>query len=304
MTGPSIRLGSLPTFNAEDRDYRITAFDGWYGAAAPRAELVTSGGAPGAVAVGPWDDSEAYYTLTGLIRSTDRATLMSLRRELLAALPATEDVALDVLGNDEDVNLTAFVRRYDKPEITVEGSLLHFTFPLVATDPSRYGPTLASSLTMGVFTGSQWFTTFELDATPDPDLHYLAPDVVAGEGAVLFQQVEEMPDFPSSVTLTSEGDTTSRRLTIAVTGPVTQGDWQLINETTGDELYADLSLVAGQTVVFDCYRQRATLNDAPIDGLVFGDFLSLEPGGNTFRLTSGTTSAGFATIQEARPAYQ
>lgn len=447
MTGPRFRLGSqLPLFNDVDAGFRVTRFDGWWGVAQPRAELVPSGAGPGAVAVGPWDDSEAYYLLAGIISETDRAQLHTYRRQLTAALPGDTDVAVEVLDAD-DVDLQAFVRLYDRPTLDILGPSLVFEFPLVATDPHKYSLTPLTGV-MGVFTGSDWFrvysnpipnTSYEADVTGWPNLtnctvarstaqafeggasmemtassaaamtaktatgtsgfavvkhdsytfsarfraaatarscrvvvewftgagasiststgtsvtntttgwteatvtaaapataafgavgvEVLAPanaevhfvDKVVGPwGRVYavdtvptpdlfyrtYEQAQDASDFPPAVVLTSAGDTTSRRLTVSVTGPVTLGDWHLLNEATGARLWVDLSLLSSQTVVFDCLRQTAELNGADITNLVFGDFLTLEPGSNTYRLVSGTESAGFAQITDALAAYR
>lgn len=294
MTGPSIALSGLPTFNAGDPAFKITAFDGWWATAKPRAEILPSGVVDGAVAVGPWDFAEAYYTLTGVIRSADRATLMGYRRALLAALPANEDATVVVHGNDEDVDLQISVRRYDAPDIRVVGNNLLFTVPLVAVDPFKYADILLAD-EMTTFTGATY---------------YLAPSIVGGY-AIEFDTADYTLTFDTdaaegidqAAVLVCEGDATSRRLTFAVTGPLNEGDWFLLHEQTGDRLYLDRALTATQTVTFDCYRQTATLNGNSVDTEVFGDYLTLLPGSNTYRLISGTETAGSATVQ-GRPAYQ
>ncbi len=443
MTGPSIRLPGLPDFNAGDPAFKVTGFEGWYGTAKPRAELLPSGATHGAVAIGPWDFAEAYYTLSGVIRSTDRATLIDYRRALLAAFPADTDSTVVVLGNDEDVDLEVDVRRYDAPDIRIVANNLMFTFPLVAVDPFKYAATdLAGG--MVAFTGADWFLTlipqietidvngsFEVDITgwstyngstiahdtthqrsgsgclaitrPDSGagdvtrawcdafavtegatytlsgyntgqgnaemrvywydsgdveissqafgqafssggyihctLEVVAPvgaataqievaGISASVGhtdyadditvftdavgyAIGFDETDYALTFETDTTdglsqaavLTSPGDVVSRRLTIEVTGPLDQGDWFLLNEDTGDRLWADVALTASQTITFDCYQQHATLNGSDIDADVFGDYLTLEPGTNTYRLVTGTDSAGFATVS-AQPAYQ
>jgi hypothetical protein len=464
--GISFRVGTFAAlFNDTDDNFRITDFGGWWSRAQPRAELVPSGAGPGAAAVGPWDDSESYYTLTGVIRELDRVQLHTYRRQLLTALPADTEAVIEALDPDDD-DLQIFVRLYDKPDVTMIGeTLLQFTIPLVATDPYKY-LTTSSGLTgtVGVFAGSEWFLeptipaagsellpanvadgtdtssnttgwtaggayavlssdttkfyagarSLKIACTAATDTAYLTyqdhTNVTAGlryvfgtrvtadaavklraliqwrdnadvskgtsestlvtvpidgtwaeirvadvapagatraelvlrrndSGAgnytgnvytdawtlkaqaqpyvaftldtvptpddwdLLFTQAAPSSAFPEFVLLTSNGDTTSRRVTIEVTGPLTQGDWWVTNEATGDQLWADLSLQSTQTVVFDCFNQTATLNGADISDLVFGDFLTLEPGaGNVFRLVSGVQSAGFATIV-ALPAY-
>lgn len=304
VTGPSIVLPGLPSFNAGDPNFKITGFDGWWGTAKPRSELLPNGAAEGAVAIGPWDFAEAYYTLTGLIRSTSRSTLMTYRRALLAAFPATTESTINVLGNGEDVDLSVAVRRYDAPTIDVSANNLTFTFPLVAVDPFKYGTALADSMT--VFTGSSWYRTFTIDLVPNPDQFYWAHtiDLVPNPDqfyAAFATDVAAGADLAAN--LTSGGDTPSRRLTFTIGGPLLAGDWFILSDTTGKRLWANVAVAAGQTLTFDCYRQTASLNGASVDTLVFGEYLTLEPGANTYRLVAGTASAASATAT-ASPAYQ
>lgn len=304
MAGPSIEVGSLPKNNTGDPDVHMT-IDKWFTVAKPRAELVPSSTA-GAVAVGPWDLAEKYYTLRGTLTSGDPAQLYTWRAELLDALPANSDNPIVVYGNGETVDLQVFVRLYDEPDIEIAGQNLIFAMPLVATDPLRYGTGLSG--TMGVFTGSEWFTTFDVYTPPTPDVYYLpftldtvpTPD----DAYMTFEQATSVGPFPPAVVLTSPGDAVSRRIKFEVSGPVTVGDWKLVHEQTGDELWADLELVAGQSVVFDCYAQTATMAGASVDHLVFGDWLTFRPGSNTYRLVAGIQTDGFADIQDALPAYR
>ena len=290
VTGPSMTIPGLPSFNAGNPNFKVTGFDGWWNTAKPRAELVASGAGDGAVAVGPWNFAEAYYTLSGLIHSTDRPTLMGYRRALLAAFPANAESTVTVLGNSEDVDLIIDVRRYDIPDIRVEANNLLFTVPLVAVDPFKYAASLLSG-SMTAFNGTVWFQLFTIDTVPNPDqfFHALTQDTVA---AAL-----------QAAVLNSPGDVTSRRLTIDVSGPLLAGDWFLLHENTGRHLFTDLALASGSVIEFDCYRQRAYLDGQPIDQHVFGDYLTLEPGVNTYRLITGSVSTGTASVQ-GRPAYQ
>lgn len=299
MTGPSIQLPGLPNFNDGDPAFKVTAFDGWWNTPKPRAELLPSGVTHGAVPIGPWDFAEAYYTLSGVIRSTDRAALMAYRRDLLTALPADADSTIVVLGNDEDVDLQIDVRRYDAPDIRIVANNLMFTFPLVGFDPFKYAATALSG-SMTAFTGFNWFMTFTEDTVPDPDEHYLAFDTV--DYAMTFQ-TDVAEGANQAAALVSPGDALSRRLTVTVNGPLDAGDWFLVQDNTDRRLWVNLTLTANQTVTFDCYRQRADLNGNGIDTLVFGDYLTLEPGENTYRLITGSDSAGSATV-EGYPAYQ
>jgi hypothetical protein len=301
-----ITVGELPTFNATDRRFIAQGFDGFRAVPKPRSELVASGAAAGAVAVGPWDDSEAYYTLNGRIENSSQAQLLAYRMQLLDALPATVDSPI-VVADYDGVSRVAYVRRYDKPDITIRGNALLFSFPLVGLDPLKYGEDGAGGV-MGVFAGSTWYTTFAVDTAPTPDIYYMpfildtapTPDF----GYMVFQQDVASSSFPPAVTLTSEGDAISRRLTFEVTGPLDQGDWHLLHEQSGKELWVDLALTSEQTVVLDNYSQTASLDGSSVDSLVFGNWLSFEPGPNTYRLVSGTQSAGFAYVLNALPAYR
>jgi hypothetical protein len=300
-----ITVGAL-VFNAGDTRFTATGFENFRAVAKPRAELVPAGGAAGAVAIGPWDDSEAYYTLTGRIFASSQADLLTYRMQLLDALPATTDSPV-IVGDYDGVDRAVYVRLYDRPDITIRGNDLRFSFPLVGLDPLKYGIT-GEGGTMGVFIGDEFYQSFTYDAAPTPDDAYLpftldtapTPD----DAYFVFTQVVASGPFPPAVVLNSTGDAVSRRLTIVATGPLTQGDWKLINERTGNELWADVELVAGQSVVFDNYTQTATMEGSNIDNLVFGDWLTFEPGFNTYRLVAGEESEGFADITEALPAYR
>lgn len=309
MDGASVSIPGLPVSwpAGLDSNLRMT-LDGWYGTSAVRAELVPAATGGGSVPTGPWDHAEAYYTLRGLLHSptSDRGALLAFRRALIAALPSARETPLTVL-DDQDVNLTAFVRLYDKPEITLDTPNLQFSLPLVATDPLRYG-TASLAGDFGVFTGSEWFRTFVLDTAPTPDRGYWiydldtvpAPDVATR----IYTQAQSLSPFPPAAVVVSPGDAVSRRVMIAVTGPLTQGDWVITNETSDNEIYADLGLTGAQTLVFDSFSQTTTLNGTDVSNTVYGDYLTLQPGSNTFRLVSGSDSAGYATIQQALPAYQ
>lgn len=305
--GASIQLpGGLPISYPQGADSVRMTIDGWFGTSQPRAELAPSIAGDGAAAIGPWDSAEAYYTLRGLFNNEDQAVLLSLRRQLLNALPATEEVPITVY-TEAGEDRTAFVRLYDKPDITLAGPNLQFTMPLVAPDPYKY-EAVPLSAQFGVFTGSNWYKAFNVNTTPNPDVYWLpfvldtapTPD----RGYMTFTQQQSTSAYPPAAVLVSGGDVSSRRLAFDVTGPVTQGDWKIVNEATGDELWADTGLVAGQTIVFDCYTQTATMAGASVDSLVFGDWLTLEPGANTYRLVAGDPTAGFALVHDALPAYR
>lgn len=293
--GRTIRLAGMPDFNAGDAAFKITAFDGWFDAAVPDVVLVANGGGAGAVASGEWLLKEAYYTLTGHM-DVGRAEQATMRRALLAAFPTGQDGVLICLGNGLDEDLQIFVRRYDAPQVNLN-RLLSFSLPLVGVDPYKYG-LLPLTGSMGVFTGETWFRTYGFNGT-----NWVRTYAASGSNWVRnYQQLLPTGPFPPSLTLESNGDAVSQRVTFSVTGPLTAGEWWLLHEGTGQRLWAELSITADQTLVFDSHARTARLNGAVADHFVFGSWVGLHPGQNTFRLVAGTQSEAFATVS-ALPAY-
>lgn len=297
--GRSIRLPGLPDFNAGDPAFKINAFEGWFDGQTPVPVLVANGGGPGAVGVGDWEPAEQYYTLSGRISAAPESFAF-LRRSLLAALPANREVSLVCLGNDRDGDLQVFVRLYDKPTMPPGESVLRFTFPLVAPDPFKYAlEPLAGP--MGVFAGVNWFRTYDV-ATDPPSRTY---SLDTGQWVRTYSQQGDTGPYPTSLGLNSPGDATSRRITVDVVGPQADGWWvqrQDANGAIAERLWVDLALTAGQTVTFDCAQRTARLNGVDVSHLTFGDFLTLPPGGSTFRLVSADDQGGYANLS-ALPAY-
>lgn len=295
--GRSIRIPGLPDFNAGDVAYKITEFAGWFDGFAPSPVMVANGGGAGAVASGDWEPSEHYYTLTGRIDTGDRAALATLRGLLLAGLPAGQEAALECRGNGLDTDLKVFVRRYDKAQFT-PSSRLDFSIPLVAPDPYKYALTPLTGST-GVHTGEQWNRTYALSGSTWVRTYAL----VDGKWVRTYTQATPSGPYPASLTLTSPGSVSSRRVTVTVAGPLTAGDWHLLNETTGKRMWVEVGVLAGQTLVLDSHKRTARLAGDDVTHRMFGDWLALDPGQNRYRLVSGTRSAAYASV-EALPAYE
>lgn len=296
--GRVIELEGLPRFNdPDDWDelFKVTQFDGWFDTAAVESQLVPNGGGAGAVAVGDWLPSEALYVLGGII-DTGRESLADMRRLLLAALPFDREATVTVLGNGYDVDLCIYVRRYDRASIRI-GSVLEFTVPLVAPDPFKYALQELSGV-VGVFTGELWYRQHTgTDANPTT---FYNPQ--GGRWVRFYQREAGASAYPDSMQLQHRGDARSSRVRADVAGPLEAGDWWLLNESTGRRLWAELNISSGQLLTLDMHTKTATLNGTDVGHLVYGDWLTLEPGVNTFRLVSGNPSSAYATIT-AREAY-
>lgn len=295
-----VRVPGLPDFNAYDRRLRARDLGGWYASPAPRAQLVANGGGPGAVAVGPWQPVEKFYTFEGMLSGASRAEVEGLWAQLRAGLPATSEVPLEVRGGATD--LQVFVRRYDLPDAEPIGPRkIRFAIPLVAPDPFKYGLE-ALTASAGAFVAADWFRTY--DTTTEPGNPFR---VYAVDGGLVYRQYEEDETstsvLPKVADLNSAGSEDSPRMTITVTGPLTAGEWFINDDVTGNQLRAEVSLRAGQSVVFDCRERIATVDGSQINHLVFGEYLTLSPGTNSFRLIVGSPSEGYMNI-EALEAYE
>jgi hypothetical protein len=282
-----VEIGNLE-FN-RDRLWKVHTLDGWWDTVGTDAQMVPSGGV-GAVAVGPWLPKERYLTVAGHVLGMDP---FEVRRLLLAEFGTDASVTVTYPdGSTERI----FVRPFDSFSLVPKGQQLRFALPLVALDPWKYAADPLSG-DVGVFTGQRWHR----ELTEGTEWYW--PLTSGTEWHATFEQ--DVPDgpYPPSVTLTSGGDATSQRLVATVTGPLTAGDWWLMNETTGERLWVEVSIVADQELVLDMRARTARLNGATVDHLVYGDWLSLVPGANTYRLVSGTASDAHASFS-ALPAYQ
>ena len=288
-------IEGLPVFNDGD-DFIITDVDGWEDPAAPDAVFVNNGGA-GGVASGPWLPKERLVTVSGVVTvGTDQQAL--IRRLMLAGLPADHDVPFVGYGNG-DADMQMFVRRYDRPTFQRLPTYMEFTVPLVALDPYKYALEPLAG-TVGVWTGEDWYASL----TDYGSGVWAAPMALSGGrwGVSLVQDVPTGP-YPISLTLNSDGDVASQRVTASITGPLTAGDWFLWSETTGHQLWVEVGVNADQTLTLDSYAKTATLSGTDVTYLSYGDWLSLESGANTYRLVAGTDSDAFCTFS-ALPAYE
>jgi len=294
--GRTIQLPGLPDFNGDDDSFRVTQFDGWFDGFDPDTVWVANGGGPGGVASGPWLPKERVGVLAGRIMA-DRDQQEMFRRTLLAAIPAGNiEVPIVCLGNGLATDLQIFVRRSGKPDISLQ-SMIQFTFPLVALDPLKYALTPLTG-TMGVWTGEDWY----LSLATSSGAWYVQMVNAGGWSVSLVQDVPDGP-YPISLSLDSDGDTSSQRVTASITGPLDAGDWFLWSETTGAQLWAEVGITADQTLILDSFSKTATLSGQDVTYLTYGDWLTLEPGSNSFRLVAGTDSDAFCALT-ALEAYE
>jgi hypothetical protein len=291
-----IVLPGLPAFNAGDYAFVVEKFEHWDDGPAVQSVMVANGGGPGAVAVDPWMPSESYYVLAGSIEA-DAAAHPGIRRSLLAAVTPDADAAVrvtDLAGEEFQV----FVRVYDRRSIDSLGNVLTFSLPLVAPDPYKYGVT-ALTAQAGGFEPEDWFRVY----TDDAGNWYRT---YAADGAVHYRSYIEddavaATSLPASAVITSPGDAVSKRVTMTVQGPIAIGEWYIEGDD-GSRIWVDTSLAAGQSLILDTAERTATLNGSPVDHLVYGDFQTLQPGLNSWRLVVAASGSGSSMNVSALPA--
>lgn len=290
-----VTLGPLLVHDGADPDHRrvFRPFDIWDKTPTLDALLVPSPGG-GAVVAGDWVEKEKYGTLAARAALGDRAEFEAFRRELLAACPVGVEVELSVV---DDVGETRrmFVLRHDEVDVEwFKGRWAAYTLPLVAPDPGKY-PLTGVGGTMGTWVGEHAFRTY---ADPEWVRTYAGPDWYQ-----TYQVAAGTPSgYPEALTLDSPGEADSDRVVVTVVGPLSAGDWFLLDEGTGDRMWVQLAVLAGQELVFDCHARTASLNGGDVTSYMQGEWLRLPPGQSTWRLAAGIASEGYATVA-ALPRY-
>lgn len=289
---PTIRVGELVFNDHGSTPFTAQLLEGWFSTAAVEAPIVGRGDGPGGRKGGRFRTKERYLTLAGTLIGDNPEQVLDFRSLLLQALPEDEEVALEVIWAGE--SRQAFVSVYDTIEIDpVVGRHLRFTAPLLQLDPRTYAATTVGG-TSGVFTGAAGFRTYDAAGHRT----YLLP-----ERARTYTYDDTGESLPPAVLAESPGDVTSHRVVTELRGPLLEDDWAVVNETTGERLEGALAVPAGRVLTLDTYRRTAALDGAPVESFVFGQFPSLAPGDNTFRLMASSESSGRMTVQ-ALPAYR
>ena len=288
-----IRIPGLPDFNSSDATFKVTGFDGWFSTGGREVQTVARGDGPGSRFARAPRRTAKFPTLTGRIFGTPDE-LAYWRQQLFAAFPDDTDTPIDVLGVGAD--LRGWFRLYDEADISTNGHFLWFALPLIQPDPYKYSPASGAS-SFGVFSGGGFYRLYD---TAGSDRTY----DVAGSYRT-YQSEEEQSGLPDRATVVNAGDVDSDRFVVTVAGPLEADDYELLNETTGQRLSANITLIPGQELAFDMHNRRATLGGVVVSEFVTGDWLRLVPGANVLRLFSGTiNAAASATVTDIFSAYQ
>lgn len=141
--------------------------------------------------------------------------------------------------------------------------------------------------------GFRWQTTIQCD-DPFKYAPVLSTASAGVSGNISYGRIYPRV-FPMTYTTTGAGDSTSvsfnnigtarsRRFTVTINGPLTQGAWRLRNDTNGGELAFGVGINSGDALLIDFSNETATLNGYPIAYTLVGDFWGMDPGINTIRL--------------------
>lgn len=258
-------LGSIPLgeTDADGNDWILYDIEGWL-APASSSGTVT----PRTARNGGWR-SKAFYAPKGL---TLRGTVVSaapnvgdIVDRLVDAIPLDIPQALTVFGVNYEDRLT-FVRQEGEPDIAIVSPYeASFSIGLVAPDPLKYG------------------SIEQVAATNLPSS--------VGGLTVPFS----VPFSINSVTVSGSAqvDNSGNAVTyprVIIYGPV--DDARLTNVATGETLFTNLDIAAGEYLDLDFANHTAYLNGtASRRGNVSGTWFSLAPGTNFIAFNSPTYSA-------------
>lgn len=249
---------------------RLDVMEGWEGTPPLDFVAIPNGAGPGALLGVEPVAKEKAITLGGAWLAESAAAADDAQRQLLDLFPVGVEIPVDRRGRRMYVWLADTV----EPDLQTPRGF-RWSASLIALDPFRYA-TSPETGSARSFTGDPLYRVYDevLRARPydetDFTRNYIGP---------LTSEAAYLPNL---------GDAPSRRVTIDLRGPVTAGEWQIVNETTGEAIYGDLTLTALQHLEFDTLTQTATLSGQDVTRYIFGDWLTLAPGPNVFRLLSGT----------------
>lgn len=275
------------TFNSRDEGWwRVCdVMEGWEDTADLDMILVANGNGPGAVLAATPVAKEKPLTLGGAWLAESRDSAEAAAVELRNLFPVGREVVIERAGR---VAFAWLAGPVSTPMATPRG--FRWDVPLLQLDPNRYSPSTLTGAA-GVSTGDPIHRVYD-EATyartydpADRARRYISTGV-------------------SGVQVHSPGDTESSRLVVTLTGPLKSGDWRVVNDATRESIRATVTFTEAQTLRLDMAAQQAWLGDQDVTSQVFGDWLTLAPGGNTFRLLAGTPDPLAGITVEAYAAWR
>lgn len=259
--------------------------DGWYDTPEVTAQLNSRGAGDGAYGSPKWPSSERYITIGGWYYADERYQAEIARERLVAFLNPKE---FALTRYEVPTAKTLQVRQYGQVAFNNEmenGS--RWIATLVAPYPFKESLTGTSLQTFG-FTGGEFYRTYPRTySDPYPNRTYLQVAGAAATDPIVFNNIGTATSLP----------------TFEITGVLESGSWVLVNETTGESLWAYTTISDGQTLTIDTKRMKADQNGYDVSHLIFGEWFGLVPGENVIRLYADN-SAAYAKIPSAKSAWK
>lgn len=268
-----VEVGDL-VFNGplvEGISFGCDIMDGWYDTAEVKPLLNPRGSADGAYASPDWPSSERYMTLGGWFITNGDPVAADRARDLLVKAFNSEGFKII---RYEAVPKVLEARMYGRVEFGSEmedGS--RWLVTVVAPYPFKYSPDFRHLQTFG-FTGGVYYRTYpRVYDNPYPNFQYTRE---SGDEAtpIQYDNTGTAPYFP----------------VIRLIGPLEPGSWVLVNETTGEQLWATVNLGDRQVLTIDTKRMKADHEGYDVSHLIYGDWFGLVPGQNTVRLYASSSS--------------
>jgi hypothetical protein len=244
-------------------DWGMDILDGWDDAPEPDTYFASLGAVDGSVAGEFFPVTQRPLLASGYVNATTRE----------AALEAFDFIVRDCFPRNISLTLT----RHEPIPKFLDGVYLNgrrtiswtgprafrWSAPLLATDPMKYAvfAQVGSASVAGLSSGGRTYPrTYPLEY------------VTTGSGE------------SSSIVINNNGTGYSPKFMADVTGPLAQGSWRLVNETTAELIQFNVGLGINDTLQVDFYTGVARLNGSLITATIIGDFFRLAPGVNIIKL--------------------
>lgn len=262
----------------------VDILDGWRSTPQVDAQLNPRGAADGAYGSPKWTSQERYLTVGGWYNAFgDNLAAEKMHDRIVNAFSTSEFN----LSRWEAVPKSLEVRHYGQVEFFDEmEDASRWIATVVAPYPFKVSLDSVSLQTYG-YQGGEFYRTYpRIYSDPYPNRTYQQVAGASATNPMVFNNVGTAPSLP----------------TIDIHGPLEAGSWFLVNETTGEQMWAYTSLRDGQVLSIDTRRMKAMQDGYDVSHLVFGDWFGLVPGENTIRLYGATEA--YAEIREARSAWK
>lgn len=238
----------------------------------------------GAYAGEGWKSKERYITVGGWIddpASSSAANVDAARNKLIQVVSQPEFI----VTRYGSVPKSLRCRRIGKVEFFDDINVgTRWAFQAVAPNPFKYSPTSSNQVTYA-FSGGDYYRLYPRTYALVTFTRTYTP--VAGTSVTT-----------NPIVFNNIGTATYKPRDVTIYGPLPSGSWELINETTGEHMWAYVDLpTVDDSLIIDMERQKATLNGYDVTHLMYGDWFGLKPGVNTIRLYADATESADAYVR-------